>query len=73
MFSATELQHLKNAVTILQPLEAATTETSAEKFLSVSALIPLAKPLMQFVAPNDHEISLVNGLQAQLLCIFGAL
>ena len=72
-FSATELQNLKNAVTILQPFEAATTETSAEKFFSISALIPLAKSLMQFVAHSDHEISLVNGLQAQLLCRFGAM
>ena len=60
-FSAAELQHLKNAVTVLQPFEAATTETSAEKIFSVSALIPLAKSLMQFVAHSDHSISLVNG------------
>jgi len=31
-FTTTELQHLKNAVTILQPFEAATRETSAKKF-----------------------------------------
>ena len=31
-FSAAELQHLKNAVTVLQPFETATTETSAENF-----------------------------------------
>ena len=72
-FSADELQHLKNAVTVLQPFEAATTETSAEKIFSVSALIPLAKSLMQFVAHSDHGISLVNGLQAQLLRRFGAM
>ena len=36
-FSAIELLQLTNAVTILQPFEAATTETSAEKFFLVSA------------------------------------
>ena len=51
--STAELQQLKNAVTILQPFEAATTETSAENFFSVSALIPLAKSLMQFLAQSD--------------------
>ena len=70
--STAELQQLKNAVTILQPFEAATTETSAEKFFSVSALIPLAKSLMQFLAQND-KISLVSGLQAQLLRRFGTM
>ena len=73
VLSAAELQHLKNAVTVLQPFEAATTETSAEKFFSVSVLIPLAKSLMQLVAHSDHDISLVNGLQAQLLRRFGAM
>ena len=70
--SAAELQQLKSAVTVLQPFEAATTETSAEKFFSVSALIPLAKSLMQFLAQSD-KISLVNGLQAQLLRRFGTM
>ena len=68
--SGAELQQLKSAVTLLQSFEAATTETSAEKFFSVSALIPLAKSLMQFLAQSD-KISLVNGLQAQLLRRFG--
>ena len=72
-FSATELLQLTNAVSILQPFEAATTETSVEKFFSVSALIPLVKSLMQFVASSDHDISLVNVLQAQLLHRFGAM
>ena len=40
--STAELQQLKNVLCILQPFEAATTETSAEKFFE-SSLIPIAK------------------------------
>jgi len=69
-----ELQQLKIAVTILQPFEAATRETSAERCFSVSALIPLTKSLMHFVAHCDHhDITLVKGLQTQLLRRFGAM
>ena len=68
------LQQLKNAVTVLQPFESATRETSTEKCFSVSALIPLAKSLMHFVAHcNHHDMPLVKGLQTQLLRRFGAM
>jgi len=69
-----ELQELKNAVTVLQPFEVATRETSAEKCFSVSTLILLAKSLMHFVTYCDnHDMPLVQGLQTQLLCRFGAM
>ena len=71
--STAELQQLRNAVSILQPFETATTETPAEKFFSVSSLIPIAKSLLQFLAQSDHKISLVSGLQSQLIRRFGAM
>ena len=54
-----ELQQLKDVVHILQRFEATTTETSGEKFFTVSSLIPIAKSLLQFLAQNDHKITLV--------------
>ena len=66
-----ELQQLMNAVTVLQPFEAATRETTTENCFSVSALIPLAKSLMHFVAHCD--MPLVKGSQTQLLHRVGAM
>ena len=72
--TTTELQQLKIAVTILQPFEAATRETSAVSCFSVSVLIPLANSLMYFIAHCDHhDMPLVKGLQTQLLRRFGAM
>ena len=41
---------LKAAVTILRPFEAATTEVSADKYVSISILIPLVKTLLHLTA-----------------------
>ena len=57
MFSATELQHLENAVTILQPFAVETTKTYAEKFLSLSS--HSGEITDAVCCPIDHEISLV--------------
>jgi len=53
-FSATELQQLKNRVTIAH--KAATRENPAEKLFSVSTLIPLAKSLMQRQVGTEEKL-----------------
>ena len=51
--SAAELKQLSMAVTILQPFETATTELSAETYVSVSKIIPIAWSLQQVALSND--------------------
>jgi hypothetical protein len=45
--SASDKEHLKKAMDVLQPFETATTEMSAEKYVSVSKIIPLARSLQR--------------------------
>ena len=62
--STEELQQLKNVVTILQPFKAATTETSTENF---------SRYQLFKIIDAIHKISLVGGIQAQLLRRFGSM
>ena len=43
--SAADKEHLKKTIDVLQPFQTATTEMSAEKYVLVSKIIPLARSL----------------------------
>ena len=43
---------MKSAVALLKPFEAATRETSADQYFTISKLIPIARPLQQLTAEH---------------------
>ena len=53
-------------------LEAATKEVAADKYVSISKLIPLAKSLLQFMAGSGATSVLCAKLLSQLCCRFGS-
>ena len=60
--SPTEVEVMTTAMKLLQPFEEATREVSADKFISISKVIPLARSLQRVVAtfptscPLKHEL-----------------
>ena len=53
--SAAELEQLSKAIAILQPFETATTKLSAETYVSVSKIIPIARSLQQSHSAMVHQ------------------
>ena len=43
---------MKSAVALLKPFEAATRETSADQYFTISKLIPIARSLQQLTAEH---------------------
>ena len=72
-FTVQEMDILKSAVTILRPFEAATTEVSADKYVSISILIPLAKTLLHFTAGTGAITTVSSELLTQLRRRFGSM
>ena len=64
--STAELKQLSMAVTILQPFETATTELSAETYVSVSKIIPIARSLQKVALSNDTSTSINKELVSQM-------
>ena len=64
--SAAELEQLSKAIAILQPFETATTELSAETYISVSKIIPIARSLQQVALSNDTSTSINKELVSQM-------
>ncbi len=56
-----EVSKIKQAVTLLQPFEAATRELSADKYVSLSKVIPIAKSLQQLTVTASSASSLSLG------------
>ena len=71
--TAQEIDVLKAAVTVLRPFEAVTTEVSADKYVSISILIPLAKTLLHFTAGNGATMNMCSELLNQLRRRFGSM
>ena len=63
--SADDVETMKNAVTLLKPFEAATREMSADQYLTISKLIPLARSLQQLTARAINS-KLGDGLCLQM-------
>ena len=65
-FSASDKEHLKKAMDVLQPFETATTEMSAEKYVSVSKIIPLARSLQRITVGSVVSPGIKNELVSQM-------
>ena len=63
--SVEEIEAMKNAVTLLKPYEAATREMSADQYLTISKVIPLARSLQQLTAGAINS-QLCDGLCLQM-------
>ena len=65
--SAADKEHLKKTIDVLQPFETATTEMSAEKYVSVSKIIPLARSLQRItLGSSDVSEGIKNQLVSQM-------
>jgi hypothetical protein len=64
--SASDKEHLKKAMDVLQPFETATTEMSAEKYVSVSKIIPLARSLQRITVGSVVSQGIKNELVSQM-------
>ena len=64
--SATEIATMKDAILLLQPFEEATREISADKFVSVSKVIPLARLLQRITAQCPSSSTLKKELVASM-------
>ena len=64
--TSTDVELLKAAVAVLKPFEATTREVSADKYVSISKIIPLARSLQHLTSGTDKDITLVTELTAQL-------
>ena len=65
------LELIKKAVNVLQPFEIATTEMSADKYVSISKIIPIARSLQQVTVGSNPSLQLQKELVAQMQCRFG--
>ena len=54
-----DVEKMNSAVALLKPFEAATRETSADQYFTISKLIPIARSLQQLTAEHItlHEIT----------------
>ena len=64
--SAADVKLLEESLSVLQPFEAATREISADKYVSISRAIPLARSLQHLTAGSSHQTSLRSQLSAQM-------
>ena len=64
--STDDVEVMKSAVTLLRPFEAATRETSADQFLTISKLIPIARSLQQLTIEASATIKLGDELCLQM-------
>ena len=65
--SLSEVQLLRAAVAVLKPFERATTEISADQYISISKVIPLAKSLQHLTSESIHkDTTLASELTVQL-------
>ena len=65
--SAADKEHLKKTIDVLQPFETATTEMSAEKYVSVSKIIPLPRSLQRItLGSSDVSEGIKNQLVSQM-------
>ncbi|XP_028414611.1 zinc finger BED domain-containing protein 4-like [Dendronephthya gigantea] len=64
--SLADVKLLEASLSILQPFEAATREISADKYVSISKAIPLARSLQHITAGRSHETTLGSELSAQM-------
>lgn len=67
--STEEIEAMKDAVTRLKHFEAATREMSADQYLTISKIIPLARSLQQLTAGSSSN-KLCDGLCIQMRCRF---
>ena len=65
------LELIKKAVNVLQPFEIATTEMSADKYVSISKIIPIARSLQQVTLGSNPSLQLQKELVAQMQRRFG--
>ncbi len=63
--SLVDIEEIKHAVKVLQPFETATTEMSAENYVSISKIIPIARSLQQLTG-NDASHGVNKELVAQM-------
>ena len=62
-----EVALIKQAVTLLQPFEAATREMSADKYVSLSKVIPISRSLQQLTsASSSGSLSLGQNILAEM-------
>ena len=64
--SSQELQKMKEALLVLKPFEATTREVSAEKYVSISKSIPLARFLQHLTSQQDTSNPSVKALADNL-------
>ena len=64
--ASSDVDMLKATITILKPFEATTTEMSADKCVSISKVIPLARSLEHLTSRITKDIPLVLELKAQM-------
>ena len=69
--SVEDLELIKKALEILRPFESATVEMSADKFVSVSKIIPIARSLQQVTVGSSTTLSLKQELVSQMQRRFG--
>lgn len=65
------LELIKKAVNVLQSFEIATTEMSADKYVSISKIIPIARSLQQVTLGSNPSLQLQKELVAQMERRFG--
>ena len=69
--STEELGLMKSGITLLKPFEAATREMSADQYLTISKLIPLARSLQQLTTEASSSVTkLGDGLCSQMCRLF---
>lgn len=71
-FTPNDLKLLKNALDVLRSFELATTETSGEKYVCISKIIPVARSLQLVTVGNKESLQLKNELVAQMQRRFGS-
>ena len=65
--SLSEMEVLRAAVAVLKPFERTTTEISADQYISISKVIPLAKSLQHLTSESTHkDTTLASELTVQL-------
>ena len=64
--SAADVKLLEESWSVLQPIEAATREISADKYVSISKAIPLATSLQHLTDGSAHQTSPRSQLSAQM-------
>ena len=64
--TSSDVERLKSAMIVLKPFEATTREVSADKYISILKIIPLARSLQHLTSGADKGITLITDWMTQI-------